>query len=323
MDEFHAFHIELDDHHRKDYVAPKDYTYADFPAAQDAPEGMKTLDVDLSPASMLPTVHLDVVYAVKSNRELHLQIITPAGENKRWPLILWVQGSAFHKQDVGLHLADMVAVAKRGYVVAMVEYRWEPDDFFPSQIRDLHTATRFMLAHAATYHVDPKRYLVWGDSSGGHTVTMATVTADLAKFNDEDVTVSPLHYAACVDFYGPTDISRMNKVPSSQDHVTPHSVEGELFGSQNLYDVPELVQKGNPIQYIGTKPLPPFLIMHGNKDRVVPFEQSVMLYQALKKQHHEVSFYRLRNSDHASDDFFAPEVLDVTFAFIQHALAAL
>lgn len=309
----------MNEHEVKDYVAPKDYSYSDFPVAQDEPDGMKTLNADLTP--VFPVVHLNVVYATKGDRTLHLQIITPADESKRWPLIMWVQGSAFHKQSLGNHLAHMIEVAKHGYVVAMVEYRWAPEDPFPAQIKDLNTATRFMLTHAAEYHVDAKHYLVWGDSSGGHTVTMATVTANLAEFSDEDVEVYPLHYAACVDYYGPTDISRMNKVPSTQDHVTPHSLEGEFFGTQHLYDVPDLVQKGNPIQYISTKSLPPFMIMHGNKDRLVPFEQSVLLYQALKQYHHSVSFYRINNSDHATDGFFTPDALDLTISFIQDALA--
>ncbi|GEL15851.1 hypothetical protein PCE01_16530 [Pediococcus cellicola] len=52
---------------------------------------------------------------------------------------------------------------------------------------------------------------------------------------------------------------------TSQDHVSSHRLEGEFFGTQDLYDVPKLVQQGNPITYVDDKPLPPFLIMHGNK----------------------------------------------------------
>lgn len=305
-----------------DYIAPQNYSYKDFPAAEDSPEGMHTLTPDLTPT--FPVVNLNVPYSIKSGKTLHLHIITPAIANEnlqeQFPLIMWVQGSAFHKQSLGNHMAHMVEVAKHGFVVAMVEYRWAPDDPFPAQVKDFKTATRFMLRHANKYHVNPKKYIAWGDSSGGHTVATAVMTANLPEFNDEDVTVQPLHYAACVDYYGPTDISRMNKVPSTQDHVTPHSLEGEFFGTQHLYDVPELVQKGNPITYIDDKPLPPFLIMHGNKDRLVPFEQSVLLYQALRAHHKNVTFYKISNSDHGTDAFFVPGVLKITLDFIDKAL---
>ena len=128
----------------------------------------------------------------------------------------------------------------------------------------------------------------------------------------------PLNFKACVDFYGPTDISRMNKVPSTQDHVTAHSLEGEFLGTKDIYQNPELVQKANPINYIKPdKELPPFLIMHGNKDRFVPFEQSCLLYQALKKNSHRADFYCLAGSDHGSDGFFAPKTLDTVFEFLR------
>lgn len=303
----------------KDYIAPKDVTYEDFPAANNAPAGMQTLSASLAPT--FPKVFLNTLYATKENIPLHVHIIIPplpeTDQTTKFPLIMWVQGSAFHKQALGNHLAHMIEVAKQGYVVAMVEYRWAPESPFPAQVKDLKTATRFMLNHAQQYHVNAKKYLAWGDSSGGHTVALGVVTANLPEFNDEDATVQPLNFAGCVDYYGPTDISRMNKVPSTQDHVTPHSLEGEFFGTNDIYQVPELVQKGNPITYVADTPLPPFLIMHGNKDRLVPFEQSALFYEALRDHHQTVEFYRLDQSDHATDGFFTPTALAKTSAFIK------
>lgn len=309
----------------QDFVTPKELSYEDFPEATDEPEGMKKITTSLEP--IFPHVDLNVEYAHKSGMALHIHVITPAlpedDQTTRFPLIMWVQGSAFHKQFLGNHLAHMIEVAKHGFVVAMVEYRWAPENPFPAQIKDLKTATRFMLNHAFEYHVDPKKYIAWGDSSGGHTVALAVTTENIQEYNDEDVTTQPLHYSACVDYYGPTDISKMNTVPSTQDHVTPHSLEGEFFGTNSIYDVPEMVQEANPISYIEEKrDLPPFLIMHGNKDRLVPFNQSVRLYEALKKYHKPVDFYRLNNSDHASDGFFEPEVLKVTFDFLDKCLGS-
>lgn len=300
----------------KDYVEPLADSYEDFPASQASPTGMKNLKVDL--AKKYPEVFLNIVYAHKSDKDLHLDIIVPAAksEKQRFPLIMWVQGSAFHKQHLGHHMAHMIDIAKRGYVVAMVEYRYAPDDAFPVQVRDLNTATRFMLDHANQYHVDSKKYLAWGESSGGHTVSLASLTENKQFFNDEDITVRPLNFKCCIDFYGPTDISQMNKAHSTQDHVTAHSNEGEFLGTKNIYENPELVQKANPINYIDEHKIPPFLIMHGNKDRLVPFEQSCIFYEALKKHNKQVDFYRIENSDHASDAFFTSEALDVIFDFI-------
>ena len=307
----------------KDYVEPLHMTYEEFLEVKDFPEGTRELKTDLKPS--YPQVLLNVVYANKENKNLHLQIIEPASlegddNNKTYPLIMWVQGSAFHKQSLGDHMAHMIEVAKPGFVVAMVEYRYAPEDAFPVQVRDLNTATRFMLEHAAQYHVDKNNYLVWGDSSGGHTVSLATVTEDEQFFSDEDISTLPLHFKACVDFYGPTDISYMNKVPSTQDHVTSHSLEGEFFGSKNIYDHPKLVQKANPAKHLHGKKLPPFLIMHGTKDRLVPFEESKLFYEALKANDDQVDFYAVKGSDHGSDAFFTPEALKIVFNFINSHL---
>lgn len=299
----------------QDYVEPFKISYEDFPKANNKPSGMQTLNVDLEQKH--PKVYLNQVYAYKDETALKLHVIVPVGK-QRFPLIMWVQGSAFHKQNLGNHLPQMIEIAQHGYVVAMVEYRYAPKWAFPVQVRDLNTATRFMLNHAKQYHVDPKHYIAWGDSSGGHTVTLATVTENNQFFSDEDIETMPLNFAACIDFYGPTDISRMNKVPSTQDHVTAHSLEGEFLGTKDIYQNPQLVQKANPISYINqSQQLPPFLIMHGNKDRLVPFEQSCLLYKALKKNGHRVNFYCLENSDHGSDGFFTPEILKIVLDFLK------
>lgn len=301
----------------KDYVEPLEKSYEDFPSSEVKPEGMKNLKVNLE--NTYPIVHLNVVYANKNDENLHLQIIEPAinKHDETFPLIMWVQGSAFHKQPLGNHMAHMIDVAKHGYVVAMVEYRYAPLHAFPVQVRDLNTATRFMLDHAHQYHVDPKKYIAWGDSSGGHTVSLATVTENNQFFSDEDISVRPLSFKCCIDFYGPTDISQMNKVPSTQDHVTAHSLEGEFFGTKNIYENPEIVQKGNPINYVDEHKIPPFLIMHGNKDRLVPFEQSCIFYEALKRNNKQADFYRVEGSDHGTDAFFTPEALKIVFDFIE------
>ncbi|WP_412989454.1 alpha/beta hydrolase fold domain-containing protein [Pediococcus siamensis] len=300
------------------FVAPKKYSLTAFPAATDQPAGMKILNEATTP--VYPRIIADVPYAQRGNLTLHLQIIMPPNattSSQKFPLLMYVPGSAFHKQNVGEHLVHLAKIAKLGYVIAVVEYRWAPDDPFPAQIIDFHTATRFMLAHANRYHVDATKYLAWGDSSGAHTIVMGALTTQLSDFNAEEPSKQPLAYQGVIDFYGPTDISRMNAVPSTQDHTSAHSLEGEFFGSHNLNEIPEQVQKANPITYITDQKLPPFLIMHGNKDRLVPFEQSVLLYNALQAHHQSVDFYRLTGSDHGTDAFFTPHCLSIVHNFIQ------
>ena len=170
----------------------KQYSFDEFPSSPLAPEGMKTLNEPTSP--FYPQVIQNVCYAVKDGQTLHLTIIVPAHEEtetKHYPLIMYTQGSAFKRQNLTRHLVPLIEVAKHGYVVAIVEYRPTPAGIFPAQIKDLKTATRYMLNHAFEYSVDPYRYACFGDSSGAYASVMACVTGNMQEFSDEDVRFSP------------------------------------------------------------------------------------------------------------------------------------
>lgn len=298
------------------YVEPQNLTYEEFPRDMSEPEGMKILNPKLD--NIYPKIKFHEIYSNKNGKNLYIDIIIPPKNKvKKFPLIMWAQGSAFHKQNLGDHFAELTDVAKMGYVVAIVEYRWAPDDTFPAQIRDFNSATRYMLDHANKFSIDKSKYLAWGDSSGAHTAVMSALTQNDQFFSDEDITLVPIKFKGCIDYYGPTDIDKMNRVLSTQDHVSGKSLEGEFFGLKNIYDNSKEVQKANPINYIKKDiEIPPFLIMHGNKDRKVPFNQSVILYEAMKKKNKDVDFYRICDSDHGSDAFFEPEVLKITYKFI-------
>ena len=113
---------------------------------------------------------------------------------------------------------------------------------------------------------------------------MTGVTLDNEDLSDESPTDEPIRLKAVVDFYGPIDIGKMNFEPSTQDHGDAKSPEGMFLGGFNVLENPDKVKPTVPIAYLDkAKEIPPFLIIHGNKDRLVPFGQSVMFYNALKQ----------------------------------------
>lgn len=306
-----------------DYIEPKKYSKENFPASELNPSGMKVLNYSLDYRTAV--VHQDVIYAHKSSVNLHLNVIEPGetrdpSNKERFPLLVWVQGSGWQKQNIGYHISTWIRLAEKGYVIAIVEYRCAPKNHFPDQIKDLNSAIRFMLLHAQEFHVNPNKYEIGGESSGAHTAIMALVTRNLQEFSDEDIEIMPIKPKACIDYFGPTDLSRMNKVPCSNEHVTASSFEGQFIGG-DIYENLDLVKKANPMTYIDDKlVLPPILIMHGNKDRIVPFEQSVLLYKKLRDTHHKVVFYEMKNADHGSDAFYKKETMKITQNFIDSNL---
>jgi acetyl esterase/lipase len=301
------------------FVEPKNVPYEQFPASNLQADGMKILTADLTPRYGM--VDLNVEYAVKDGRSLHLQILRPVfrGENPSptFPLIVFVQGSAWFEQALGANLAGLLDFTKRGFVVAIVEYRPSTTAIFPAQIKDVKTAIRFMLKHSTLYNVDPKKITVWGDSSGGHTVSMVNVTLHDAEYTDEKET-PPLDVKVFVDYYGPSDIGRMNEQPSIMDHISPDSPEGSLIGHVQVDKHPELVAPTIPMNHIDGRYKPrPQLIIHGDKDRLVPFQQSTLLYEALRGAGVEVEFYKLVGADHGGPPFWTGKVLDIVEKFIR------
>jgi len=289
------------------YIEPKEATYEQFPASQLNADGMITLNANFT--NRYGMVDLNVEYAVKDRYPLHLQILRPPfqDEDTRFPLIMYIQGSAWFKQQLGINFAPLLDFAKRGFVIAMVEYRPSTTAVFPAQVEDTKTATNFMITNAAKYNVDPEKIVVWGDSSGGHTASMVNVTSDEPP---------KLNVKAFVDYYGPSDISRMNEHSSTMNHLNPDSPEGCLIGQVRVDEYPERVAPTIPMNYIKGKQRPQ-LIIHGDKDRLVPFHQSVILYEALKAAGSEVEFYKLAGADHGGSPFWSGDVLEIVEKFIR------
>ena len=188
---------------------------------------------------------------------------------------------------------------------------------FPAQIEDTKTAISFLVEHHQDYQIDTKNIFLGGDSSGGHTAIMTGITA-----NQNILELEEFKYASSIqgifDFYGPTLVSEMQNEPSIQDHVTPTSPEGLLLGGVNVLEHKQEAYQASPLPYIKKDVnTPPILMIHGNKDRLVPFGQSVLLYNTLKENNKDVTFYCVEHADHGGAAFWNDQVLEITSTFLK------
>lgn len=286
-----------------------------FPASPEMPDGVRSVTWPTPETGYMMNILPDIVYQSLGGTDQHLQICTPLDTlfipvdlTEKRPLVVYVPGSAWHQQDVWKGVDKARYFVARGYIFAIVEYR--PSDIapFPAQIRDAEAAVRFLLDHAKEYRIDTDRVALWGDSSGGHTVvSLAVERPELAR---------------CVaDWYGPMDIEQMSYYPSAQDHHAPDSPEGYLIGQIDVLENRELAQKTNPLNRITPElPLPPILICHGPMDNVVPFNQSVRLYEKLRECGKQTLFYRVEGAGHGTGGFTSREALEATYAWIDSHL---
>lgn len=264
----------------------------------------------------------DVVYVKRGDQELHLQILIPGlhapelGYIGKHPLVIHVQGSGWGKQNCYYSLPNFYPLAHAGYVVASVEHRSSEEAQFPAFLQDVKSAIRFLRAHAKEYGIDPENVAIWGDSSGGHASVMVGVTGDMEAFKTEDNREQSDAVKAVVDFYGPTDVTRINDAPRNPDiDYSKPQPEDILFGGK-VAEHPEIAAVGNPLNYITKdKEVPPIMIMHGDQDATVPFHQSVLLYDKLIECGKVVDFYKVFAADHG---FFlwTSEAIDLVVRFI-------
>lgn len=241
-------------------------------------------------------VEKDMVYETVNGRELPLDLYRPKDADKPLPLIIWIHGGAW-KSGSKNGINRCVDALNRGYAVASVEYRLSGEAIFPAAIEDCKAAVSFLRLHADKYNLDPDNFGVWGSSAGGHLVALLGTTNDVPDFDTHPVTqkASPKVQAVC-NWFGPTDFLRMNDVKGRMDHDAPDSPESLFIGAP-IQDHPEKVQRANPITYVSPTD-PPMLLMHGDKDGLVIYNQSELLYAALQKAGVESELYKVVNGGH-------------------------
>ena len=263
------------------------------------------------------TVHPDLAYVTNGHPRQKLDLYLPANATNA-PLIIMIHGGAF--KSGSKEGENPVPFLSLGYAVASLNYRLSGHERFPAQIEDCKAAVRWLRAHAGQYGYDPGRFGAWGASAGGHLVTMLGTTGSTAKFDvGENLNVSS-RVQAVADNYGPTDFLQMDahRLPDGMVHNPPDSPESELIGGA-VQENPDKARMANPITYITTRDVatPPFLVIHGDRDPLVPHHQSELLVAALRSAGVPVTFYTVKGGGHGGFTDPMVEALTRTF-FADH-----
>ena len=307
----------------------KAWEYEEFPAFGEEVPGAVWLDTT-GDETGVKYVHA-VEYERVDGISRVLQILVPTSRNapapregrgpaRRYPCVVYVQGSAWMTQQVYANLPCVARLAARGYVVAIVQYRESSLASFPAPVQDARNAVRFMRVHADEYAVDPARVAVMGDSSGGHTAVYAGILHD----DDTSANLFPgvsAEVGCIVNYYGSTDLTFDDSNPSTPNHNLPDSPEGMEMGGANLREDAEKRELLSVRCNIDASTcIVPVLHLHGTKDRTVNTRCSVALHQQLQTTGHESQLYLLRGADHGGPEFWSAQTLDIVDAFLRAQL---
>ncbi|WP_225586907.1 pectinesterase family protein [Algoriphagus sp. Y33] len=116
------------------------------------------------------------VYKKLGSRELKLDVFSPKNAESLRPAIVMIHGGGWKSGDKELQIPMAIALAERGFVTAVVEYRLSPEAQYPAAINDVKEAIRWMKVHADEFGLDSSRMVISGSSAGGQIAALVGMT---------------------------------------------------------------------------------------------------------------------------------------------------
>lgn len=254
--------------------------------------------------------HHDLPIGKGGERIMKLDLVCPKNPPARpLPALVYIHGGGWNHGSKNDHARKIIGYAKDGYIGVSIEYRLTHEAIFPAQLEDCKLAIRFLRANAEKYHINPDKIGVWGSSAGGHLAALLGTTGGIKELegNGGWPDFSSRVQAVC-DCSGPVDF--INEYADRYSSVT------KLLGINALAD-PERARRAMPGTYASPDD-PPFLIIHGTKDTTVPFENSRLFYEDLKRAGVRVSFLPVEGAGHSFSDY--PQVTAAAKEFFEKLL---
>jgi acetyl esterase/lipase len=242
----------------------------------------------------------DVHYTRAKGIDLHLDVYRSRSQRIDAPVLLQIHGGGWiigSKDEQALPLMNQLA--EMGWVCVAANYRLSPHATFPEHLIDLKRALVWVKQHIAEYGGNPGFIAVTGGSAGGHLCALMGLTQNDPEyqpgFEDADTRVD-----VCVPYYGIYDFVNRNRthLHGGLEDILERQI---LKGSQQ--EIPETWDRASPVSRIGAD-TPPFLIIHGDNDTLVPAPEARAFDQALAEQSPSAHCYvELAGAQHAFDVF--------------------
>ncbi len=255
----------------------------------------------------------DWEYFDYGNCKRHLQVLLPyrrKGLEKKYPVIFYVPGAAWHKQEMYNDIPKLSELAKRGFAIISIEVRESDIAAFPAQIEDIKNAMECVTKKIKEFDLpfDMNNAYIMGHSSGGHLAMMAVLFKAHGMVEMPSVKGVILESAS-------SDILICSSTPLPPwMKVRPSAV---LLGVDSIEGNEEIARKASCVNYIDSNiSLPPVLMFHCENDPVVSVENSRALYSKLEECNHKVDYYEIKHSEeHGGNIYFSEKILSIIQEF--------
>ena len=230
----------------------------------------------------------DVEYAKVDGQSLKLDLYLPEKSDAKPPLLVWIHGGGWTKGSKSGINPTIIRLTAEGYAAATIDYRLTGLQSHPKQIHDCKGAIRWLRANAEKYGYDATRIGVGGGSAGGHLVLLLGTSGGV---KDLEGTVGgnkeqSSKVQAVLDLYGPSDMTLFGR-------------QNKRFGEGKAAD---MLKSVSPVTYI-TKDDPPLLIFQGDKDPLVPEQQSEHMHKLYQKAGLDSSLHIIKGAAHGGPQF--------------------
>ena len=240
------------------------------------------------------------------------------------PVLMHIHGGAWMYGDkAGQAEPLMHHMARLGWICCSVSYRLSPKATYPDHIIDCKAALRWIKSNIGDYGGNPDFIAVTGGSAGGHLTALLALTPNDPTFQPGFET-SDTEVQAAVPFYGVFDWTDRDRL---QHNAGLQSILEDRIVKQTLADAPSLFSNASPLLRI-TASAPPFMVVHGDKDSLVPIGLGrVFAADLAATSENPVVYLEIPGAQHAFDIFASPRsehtklgvARFLTHAYTQHS----
>lgn len=264
--------------------------------------------VQVSAELALPEGAEEIVYKRVGQREISMDVYrNPDLHNA--PAVVYIHGGAWvsgdKRSELQFTLTDVQAYVNRGFVFFSIDYRLaDTTTKYPAPVEDVFDALRFITAHAAELGVDPERIGLVGTSAGGHLGLLAAVAPQSMFPGQEDLRDVSFGVRTMVSWAGPTDLLVMAR----RGKVTADGIA--MFMGASSGERPDLYEQASPARHVAAAgegggdsatpgvSAPSLLLIHGDRDNIVPYEQATLMRDAAERAGFRVELVTMANTGH-------------------------
>lgn len=265
--------------------------------------------VSVAAALSAAEVRRDVEYQRAGGVAVHLDAHLPDPASQPAPIAILVHGGGWTGGDKAGDILPLIEpLTAAGFVCLSIDYRLAPEFRWPACLEDVLAAVRWTKANAASVGGDPSRIALIGYSAGGHLVTYASTVVDDTVRVQAVVGLAPL-----TDF--------VQELPM-RGNILGRAQRGLLDRPQEI--TPEslgLLRALSPVNHLRAG-LPPYLLIHGDADRSVPYVQSVTFQEMLQAEGVPCELITLPGAPHRLAEWpdFQPDLYPRLVGWLQRTL---